>query len=135
MCAGVRTREKRKSELYQGAIRKRTRRKKEGNINYKQNGRRRASTDRAPETMQKRRKKNADVYMCLKLHEEENEKKKAKGGEEEEEGCTYTNAIERVCAQVEKKRRESFLVRTACCYVIVDENEVHLYNHHHHLFF
>jgi hypothetical protein len=29
--------------------------------------------------MQKRRKKNADVYMCLKLHEEENEKN-SKGG-------------------------------------------------------
>lgn len=59
---------------------------------------------------------------------EKRTRKKSKGGgedEEEEEGCTYTNAIERVSAQVEKKRRESFLVRAACCYVIVDENEVH----------
>lgn len=82
-------------------------------------------------------KKESDVYMHLKLHDEENEKK-AKGGEDEqekEEGCTYTNAIERVNAQVEKKRQESFLVRAVCCYVIVDENEVHPYYHYHHLLF
>jgi len=39
---------------------------------------------------------------------EKRTRKKARGEEEdeeeEEEGCTYTNAIERVNAQVEKKR-------------------------------
>lgn len=38
------------------------------------------------------------------------EQEKCKGGEdydeEEKEGCTYTNAIERVSAQVEEKRQE-----------------------------
>lgn len=57
MRAGVRTKEKRKSELYQGAMRKRTR--KRSNINYKQNGVRvvveQASTDRRRKRKGKKR--------------------------------------------------------------------------------
>ena len=82
-------------------------------------------------------KKTRCIYVFEAFIKKRTRKKKSKGEEEEEEeeGCTYTNAIERVSAQVEKKKRqESFLVRAACCYVAVDENEVHPY-YRHHLFF
>ena len=142
--AGVRTRrgEKKRSELCYGAKRMgEQERKKESNINYKQNARRRrlslSCIDRPSARRRKSEGKKRCIYVCLKLHDEKNEKKKQKGGEgEEEEGCTYTNAIERVSTQAEKKKRqESFLVRAAYYCVIVDENEVQLYYHHHHLFF
>jgi hypothetical protein len=65
VCAGAFERRERKEKV---SLTKeqynREQEKKEGNINYKQNGRRRTSTDRAPETTKERRKK-IDVYICV----------------------------------------------------------------------
>ena len=139
VCAYVRGRSNGERKEKVSFIKEQYEREQEKRRQYKLQAKWSSSSIDRPSARDDAQEKEEEKTPCIYVFEasRRREREKSRGGEddEEEEGCTYTNAIERVSAPVEKKRRESFLVRDACCYVIVDENEVHRYNYHHHLFF